>query len=223
MHTQPAAVFCIAFGQQWFDFSLSELFSMRLRIVATIALDTRRTLSRTTSLSPYRTNAIDQRNQLSDIIPIGARQDDGQRDSLGVGDDMVLTATLPAIRRIRAGFLPPLTALRAALSTIARDQSIWSARCNFSSSSWCNLSHTPAFCQATKRLQHVMPEPQPISKGRYSQAMPVLSTNKIPANAWRLPTGGRPPLSDFFNRGMTGSQISHSSLDTNGLAMTVPP
>src|SRR5262245_52442379 len=196
---------------------------MRLRIIPTIALHALRSLTRTPLLSFDGLNSIDQGEQLGNVVRVGTGQYHSQRNAVGVGDYMVLAAALAAIRGIRAGFLPPITAFKAALSTIARDQSIWSARCSSSKRMWCNLSHTPAFCHATNRRQHVMPEPQPISFGKSSQAMPVLSTNKMPVNASRLPTGGRPPLRDFFNRGIIGSQIIHSSSETRSFAMTFPP
>jgi hypothetical protein len=216
-------MFRVAFGEYWFDMSLAKRISMWLRVITTITLNTLRALARAAAFSTYGANSVDQRDQLSYVMGVGARQNDGQGDAVGVGDYMVLAATLAAIRGIRTGFLPPITAFKDALSTIARDQSIWSARCNSSSSRSCNLSQTPTFCQATNRRQHVMPDPQPISWGKSSQAMPVFSTNKMPVNASRLPTGGRPPLGDFFNRGKIDSQIFHNSSGNNCFAMTVPP
>jgi hypothetical protein len=58
----------------------------------------------------------------------------------------------------------------------------------FSRTRWI-LSHTPVACQSRSRRQQVMPDPQPISCGRYSQGMPVRSTKRIPVKAWRSGTG----------------------------------
>jgi hypothetical protein len=45
---------------------------------------------------------------------------------------------------------------------------------------------------ASSRRQQLMPEPQPISSGRYSQGMPVFSTNRMPLRACRWLIGLRP-------------------------------
>ncbi|AUX20782.1 uncharacterized protein SOCEGT47_081980 [Sorangium cellulosum] len=58
---------------------------------------------------------------------------------------------------------------------------------------------------------------QPSSCGRYSQGIPVFSTNKIPVRAIRSGVRGRPPCgfgSAFGNRGSIRSQ---SSSGTNSL------
>lgn len=68
-----------------------------------------------------------------------------------------------------------------------------------------------------------MPEPQPISCGKYSQGIPVCSTNKIPVNTLRsssrLRPGNRCRLGTF---GINDSTSSHSSSLTNTLAICAP-
>jgi hypothetical protein len=44
----------------------------------------------------------------------------------------------------------------------------------------------PACCQSRRRLQQVIPEPHPNSRGNISQGMPLRSTNRIPARQARL-------------------------------------
>ena len=105
---------------------------------------------------------------------------------------------------------------------LARDQPIWSASPSRSSKVVCSRCHTSACCQSRKRRQHVMPEPQPISWGRYSQGMPVLSTTRMPARAARSGTRGRPDFSlSRRGGGSSGATTAHSSSLTRGLAM--PP
>jgi hypothetical protein len=220
---QSAAVFGIAPSQHRLNPALAELIAVRLRVVATITLDALRSSAWSAAFAWHGSNAIDQRQQLGDVVRVGTGQGNRQRNAVGIGDYMVLAATLAAIRGVRAGFLPPSTALSVALSTIARDQSIWSAWRSFVSKMQCNLSHTPARCQATSRRQQVMPQPQPISNGKASQGMPVRRTNKMPVSAARLLTGGRPPFGDFLSRGMTGSQTHHNSSVTKGLAIAISP
>jgi len=131
----------------------------------------------------------------------------------------MFAAAFAAIGRVRPGFLPPVTALSIALSTSARDQSMRSAACNLESGSRCKSCQTPACYQSRSRRQQVMPQPQPISRGRSSQAMPVFSTNKTPAIASRLPIGVRPPCGERFCGGNSGATSSHHSYETNGKAI----
>ena len=56
-----------------------------------------------------------------------------------------------------------------------------------------------------------IPLPHPISLGRSSQAMPVRSTNRMPVNARRLDTGGRPLLPLGLSGGSNGSSNDHNS------------
>ena len=65
-----------------------------------------------------------------------------------------------------------------------------------------------------------MPEPQPISCGRYSHGIPVCSTNKIPVNTLRSSSRFRPGnRCRLGTTGINGSTSPHSSSDTNGLAI----
>jgi hypothetical protein len=63
----------------------------------------------------------------------------------------------------------------------------------------------PAVAQSRSRRQQVIPLPQPISWGRYSQGMPVFSTNKIPVSAARSGTRGRPPFGLGGSGGSNGA------------------
>ena len=47
--------------------------------------------------------------ELLHVVPIGAGERDGQRDAVGVGERVSLGAQFAAIRRVRAGLIPPLT------------------------------------------------------------------------------------------------------------------
>ena len=47
--------------------------------------------------------------ELLHVVPIGTGKRDGQRDAVGVGERMSLGAQFAAIRRVRAGLIPPLT------------------------------------------------------------------------------------------------------------------
>jgi hypothetical protein len=118
-------------------------------------------------------------------MDMGGRERHRQRDPVSVDHKMALRARCAAIRRIRSGrFAPPGAGE-------ARDQSILSASPSRSRSTWWSFFQTPACCQALSRRPHVIPLPQPISRGSISQGMS--GTNKIPVSAFRPAMGGLPP------------------------------
>jgi hypothetical protein len=164
-------------------------------------------------------DGVDRGFQHPAVVDVGGRQGHGQRDAVGVDDDMALGARLAPVGRVRPGLKAPLFAGTLALSSAARLQSIALAVPNRSRRTWCSLSHTPAACQSRRRRQQVMPEPQPISRGSISHGMPLLRTNRIPVSAARSSTGGRPPLGRGGRAGSNGATAAHSSSLTRGFAM----
>ncbi len=145
------------------------------------------------------------------VMDISSSADYGEWYPFGFDHKMALRARFAFIRWRWAGTFAPFLAAILAESTAARDQSILPASPNLSSNSWCNRSHTPASCQSLSLRQQVMPLPQPISGGRYSQGKPVLSTKMMPVNAARLGTLGRPPIGLGGSAGNSGSITFHNS------------
>jgi hypothetical protein len=68
-----------------------------------------------------------------------------------------------------------------------------------------------------------MPLPHPSSGGKSSQAVPVRATNRIPVNARRSGTRGRPPFGRGFSGGKSGCIISQSASVSSGLGIFDPP
>jgi hypothetical protein len=85
----------------------------------------------------------------------------------------------------------------------------------------CNRCQTPARCHRTSRRQHVLPEPQPISRGNMFQGIPVRSTNKIPVKTARSGIGFRPAYCRLRRRrfGSSGSIRIHKSSSTRAWLM----
>ena len=107
---------------------------------------------------------------------------------------------------------------------LARDQPIRSASPKRFSERGVQPLPDPACCQSRKRRQQVMPEPQPTSCGRYSQRMPVFSTNRMPVKTARSGTRGRPGFSlSQRGGGSSGATTAQSSSLTNGLAIPHRP
>ncbi|UZO94922.1 Hypothetical protein RMP42_05802 (plasmid) [Roseomonas mucosa] len=155
------------------------------------------------------------------VVPVGRSDDQAERRALGIGDKAVLAARPAAVRGVRAGRLAPLFAGTDRLSSAARSQRRRPAASSRSSRSRCSRTHTPAACQSRSRRQQVIPEPQPISAGRYSHGVPDVSTNRMPVSAARSCTRGRPPFGLARSRGSSGSIAAQRSSDTRGFDM--PP
>lgn len=219
---QSAAVFGVAFCQQRNYSQFPQHFSQQFTMVGTITLKSIRSLLRTAGLTTNRWNGIYQRQCLCNIMPIGSSEYMSQRDAVCIGNQVMLGTRFTPICGVGPGFLPPKTALIEDESTIALEKSIWLALRSSARRIWCILSQTPAFCQSRNRRQQVMPLPQPISCGKYSQPMPVLSTNRIPVSAARSETGLRPGYRNLRLRfGIIGSISDHNCSANIGLAMSI--
>ena len=221
VHAQTATVLRPTFSQHWHYAKSTQSLTMRLRIIGAITLNTVRPLTRSATFTGNRRNSFNQWQKLRNIMAISAGNFHRQRDSTCVSNQMVFSARFASIRGIWARFRPPKTARTDPESASAREKSILSACRSLLRKTRCTLSQTPAFCQSLNRRQQVMPLPQLISWGRYSQPMPVLSTNRMPVRAARSGMGFRPGYRNrlgFF--GISGSMSFHNSSSNIGLAMS---
>ena len=180
-------------------------------MVGTIRKEIARPLFGSPSLASHGWNGVNERDKLSYVVAVCAGYGEGKRNALPVGDDMMFGAEFAAVRRIRARLLPPKTARTLEESTTTRDQSSWSDLWSSASIVSYTRCHTPNSCHLAKRRQQVIPDPHPISCGRYSHGIPVRKTNRIPVSAPRLGTAGRPLLLGSLSGGKRGSMSVHSS------------
>jgi hypothetical protein len=220
---ESAAMFGITSCDQCADSHRLKRVAMRLRIVTSVRNKYYGFASRVSGFSSNVGNRIDQRNELSDIMRVGASEKDCKWNAVSVGYDMMLAPRFPSVRGIRTDFRPPKTALTELESAIARHQSILSALFSLASiNSWI-FCQTPASCQSRRYRQQLIPEPQPISFGSISQGIPLLSTKIIPVSALRRSIGFRPGYRYFlsFGFGSIGSMSSHSSSGISSFAMCV--
>lgn len=86
-----------------------ELVAARLRVIAAVALDQAWLAPRAAGASAQRWNAVDQRQQLGDVVPSGAGEDGRQRDPAGFGKNVVLRPRLTAIGWVRSSFFSRAT------------------------------------------------------------------------------------------------------------------
>jgi hypothetical protein len=208
---KPTAMGRAALGELAIDAAAMQRVAMRLRIVASVALNQSRLVNGATGTAPEGWNRVDQRQQLGDVVAVGARQQRGQRDAVRIGENVVLRPRLTAIGWVRSSFFPPRNARTEPLSTRARVRSNWPRWRNSASSTACSRRQTPARCHRTRRRQHVLPEPQPISFGSICHGSPLRKTKRMPVNAARSGTRGRPMV--FHRRrggfGRSGSIRPH--------------
>jgi hypothetical protein len=178
---------------------------MRTAAISPIPLHYFRPLSRSAGFAAQRRYRQHQGLQLAAIMHVGGGDLGTQGNALGIGAKMMFAARFAAVGRVGSRLKPPKTARTLLESTTARDQSIRSARWSRRNNSRWSFSHTPACCQSRSRRQ---------------QAMPVLSTKRIPASAARSEIGLRPGcLLRRVRLGSSGWMIVHNASSINGLAM----
>jgi hypothetical protein len=134
--TEAAPVFGPALGQDGFNPTLLQRNAVWLGMVGAITLHTIGPATRSSRLAGDRRDRIDQRQHLRYIVPIRAAKLRGERNTIRIGDDVVLRAVFSTIRGIWPCLRPPKTARIDALSTTARDQSILSASRKRLSNRW---------------------------------------------------------------------------------------
>lgn len=220
--SQAAAVCCPALGDEGLNLPRQQGQGPGGAVVGPICKQRPRSASGVTRLARHRRHLVNQGDQLCDIVRVCAGEGARQRDAFPIGEQVMFAAGFAAVRRIWPGLGPPKTARTEALSMTARSQSIWSALLSKFNRQRCSSSHTPAFCHSRSRRQQVIPLPHPISCGRYSQPMPVRSTNSMPVIALRSSIRLRPGYRKrrFLGLGRRGSISVHNPSSRIGLPMT---
>ena len=197
------------------DAARAEAITMRLGVVAAVALQRVRARPGTPASPAYRGQGVNQRVELRDVVDVGRGYLRDKRDAARIDDEVMLGALLAAIGWVRSSFFPPRTARTDPLSMMVHR---WSSRprrrSSASSASW-RRCHTPARCQRTSRRQHVLPDPQPIWRGNICQGMPERRTKRMPVSTARSGIGERPCRCPRFgrrlgNNGSSRAQIASS-------------
>ena len=218
---ESAAMRCTAFGQLRADAAATQSVPMRLRVVGPIALNQLRLSHRGAGFAAHGRHRVHERQQLGNVVAVGARQRRDERNPARVGENMMLRPGFAAIGRVRSSFFPPRRARTDELSTTARARSSWPRRRNSARSTAWSRFHTPARCQRTRRRQHVLPDPQPSSRGNMFHGSPLRSTKRMPVSTARSGIGVRPAYRRLRGRrfGSSGSIKLHSSSSTKGLGI----
>ena len=133
--SEAAAVLGEALGQDRLDPQRAQCLAARFRVISSVSLNLVRSPTRAASPAPNWWNVLHQGQQLGHVMTISSRQDGGQGDSLGVGNQVVFAPQLAPVSGIGPSFPPPPTARMEALSTTARDQSMRSLSRSLASNS----------------------------------------------------------------------------------------
>lgn len=201
------------------DAAPPQCLSLLFGVICFISVQLRGTFARASHRLLDGTDRINSFFHHLDVMNIRRRDGYGERDTSSFDHKVAFRALFAAIRRILPGFIAPFCAATADESSDARDQSMRSASPNRSSRALCNRFHTPASCHSFNLRQQVMPEPQPISGGRYSHGNPVANTKRMPRRTSRFGIRGLPPLGFSGSGGNKGSMTAHSSSVINFFAM----
>jgi len=158
---------------------------------------------------------------VGDVVDVRGRDMRQQRHPARIGHGVAFGPRLAAIGWVQSSFFPPRIARTDPLSTTVQR---WSSRPRRRSSARrvsCKRRQTPARSHFTKRRQHVLPEPHPISRGNICHGKPPRGANRMPVSAARSETRGYPPRRRARRRGFgsNGSRRVHSASSTRGCAM----
>lgn len=120
---QPGAVAVVAVGDQRRDATVAESIAESVRVVAAVAEHDLRAPPWPSGTAADRGHAIEQGQQLRDVVLVACRQRPRQRCPVPVGQEVMLGAWTAAIDRARARFGAPFFACTWLESTTARDHS----------------------------------------------------------------------------------------------------
>ena len=104
------AVFGLATGDLGGDPALAELAPLRLVVVGAVGRDPVWPSTRATDAAAHRRHAIDERNQLGDVVAVAARECPREWDPGRVDEEVMLGAVSGSINRARARRAAPFFA-----------------------------------------------------------------------------------------------------------------
>jgi len=105
---EPGAVLGLAAGELGFDPAGAELAPVLVVVVAAVGCDPVGPSTRPTAPAAYRRDAVDERDQLGNVVAVAAGQRPGEREPARVDEQVVLGAVSGSINRARARRGAPL-------------------------------------------------------------------------------------------------------------------
>ena len=107
---EPGAVLALAAADQGLDRSLPELAAILVVVVAAVSDQLVGTAAWPAAAAAHRRHALQQRQQLRDVVAVAAAQRPRERDPARVDKEVVLRAAAAAVDRARAGRAAPFFA-----------------------------------------------------------------------------------------------------------------
>jgi len=107
---EPAAMLGLATRDHRLDALLADEPAVLVVVVAAVCDDGVGAFARPSNAAVNRRDAVEQRDQLGDVVAVAARDSPGERDPAGVDEDVVLRAFAAAVDRARARFGAPFFA-----------------------------------------------------------------------------------------------------------------
>jgi len=105
--TEPRSVCVAAAGDLRLDAALPQLAAVLVVVIAAVGDQPLGALARAARLAADRPDAVDERQQLRDVVALPAGQADGQRNPARIGQQVVLGAGAGTVNRRRPGQAPP--------------------------------------------------------------------------------------------------------------------
>ena len=110
--SEVRAVFGLASSDDWFDAALPDEPSVLVVVVAAVGEQRLRSTTRPTATTAHRWDAVEQFEQLGDVVAVGGRHCPGERQAAAIYEEVMLAAAPAAIDRAGAGLCAPFFACR---------------------------------------------------------------------------------------------------------------
>jgi hypothetical protein len=149
--SEAGAVAGVASGDLGFDAALPEEAAVFVVVVAAVSAHPVGAAAGTAHLATNRRDAVDERDQLGDVVAVPARDRPGERDTGAIDQKVVFRPVSGSINRARARRGAPFFACTWLASATARSHSIRLLARNSLNNTSCNRSHTPARCHSSSR------------------------------------------------------------------------
>ena len=100
---------------------------MRRGVVGAVSKNCQRSSAWASAFASHGWDRLDEWQELGDVVAVGGGEEAGERDAVGVGDQVVLAAGSAAVDRTRSDFAAPKSARKEEESQTAREKSSRSA------------------------------------------------------------------------------------------------
>jgi hypothetical protein len=120
---EAGAVVGLATGDDRLDASLPDEAAVLVVVVAAVGDQRSRSAARPADPAAHGRHAVEQLEQLGDVVAVASGERPGERDTAAVYEEMVLAAQAAAVDRAGAGLEAPFFACRWLESAIARSHS----------------------------------------------------------------------------------------------------